>query len=267
MAMTFVPSTSSSFRPTLIRCANSNERRALFSRIAPVYDNLNDLLSLGQHRIWKRMAVSWTGAKMGDRVLDVCCGSGDLSFLLSDQVGSHGKVIGLDFSKDQLLFASSRQESLSKNCFTNIDTIGDMGRFNGLLQDRWVEGDALDLPFSDGWFDAITMGYGLRNVVDKQKAMQEIFRVLKTGSTVSILDFNKSNELLTSAFTEWMIDNIVVPVATGYGLSEEYRYLKSSIREFLTGKELEKLALEVGFSAARHYEIGGGLMGCLVAKR
>ncbi|KAG5062084.1 hypothetical protein JHK85_003267 [Glycine max] len=198
------------------------------------------------------MAVSWTGAKMGDRVLDVCCGSGDLSFLLSDQVGSHGKVIGLDFSKDQLLFASSRQESLSKNCFTNIE---------------WVEGDALDLPFSDGWFDAITMGYGLRNVVDKQKAMQEIFRVLKTGSTVSILDFNKSNELLTSAFTEWMIDNIVVPVATGYGLSEEYRYLKSSIREFLTGKELEKLALEVGFSAARHYEIGGGLMGCLVAKR
>ncbi|KAH1260123.1 2-phytyl-1,4-beta-naphthoquinone methyltransferase, chloroplastic [Glycine max] len=243
MAMTFVPSTSSSFRPTLIRCANSNERRALFSRIAPVYDNLNDLLSLGQHRIWKRMAVSWTGAKMGGPC--VGCVLWKWGFVLS-------LVIGLDFSKDQLLFASSRQESLSKNCFTNIE---------------WVEGDALDLPFSDGWFDAITMGYGLRNVVDKQKAMQEIFRVLKTGSTVSILDFNKSNELLTSAFTEWMIDNIVVPVATGYGLSEEYRYLKSSIREFLTGKELEKLALEVGFSAARHYEIGGGLMGCLVAKR
>ncbi|KAH1260118.1 2-phytyl-1,4-beta-naphthoquinone methyltransferase, chloroplastic [Glycine max] len=218
MAMTFVPSTSSSFRPTLIRCANSNERRALFSRIAPVYDNLNDLLSLGQHRIWKRMAVSWTGAKMGGPC--VGCVLWKWGFVLS-------LVIGLDFSKDQLLFASSRQESLSKNCFTNIE---------------WVEGDALDLPFSDGWFDAITMGYGLRNVVDKQKAMQEIFR-------------------------EWMIDNIVVPVATGYGLSEEYRYLKSSIREFLTGKELEKLALEVGFSAARHYEIGGGLMGCLVAKR
>ncbi|KAK8471906.1 hypothetical protein PHAVU_002G064000 [Phaseolus vulgaris] len=240
---TFVPS-SSIFRPTLIRC--TNDRRALFNRIAPVYDNLNDLLSVGQHRVWKRMAVSWTGAKLGDRVLDVCCGSGDLSFLLSH------KVIGLDFSKDQLSIASSRQQLLSKKCFTNIE---------------WVEGDALDLPFMDGWFDAITMGYGLRNVVDKHKAMQEIFRVLKTGSTVSILDFNKSNESLTSAITEWMIDNVVVPVASGYGLSEEYKYLKSSIREFLTGKELEKLALEVGFSAARHYEIGGGLMGCLVAKR
>ncbi|QCD90657.1 2-phytyl-1,4-beta-naphthoquinone methyltransferase, chloroplastic [Vigna unguiculata] len=241
---------SSIFRPTLIRC--TNERRALFNRIAPVYDNLNDLLSLGQHRVWKRMAVSWTGAKLGDRVLDVCCGSGDLSFLLSDKVGCDGKVIGLDFSKDQLSIASSRQQLLSKKCFTNIE---------------WVEGDALDLPFMDGWFDAITMGYGLRNVVDKHKAMQEIFRVLRAGSTVSILDFNKSNESLTSAITEWMIDNVVVPVASGYGLSEEYRYLKSSIREFLTGKELEKLAFEVGFSDARHYEIGGGLMGCLVAKR
>ncbi|XP_020217563.1 2-phytyl-1,4-beta-naphthoquinone methyltransferase, chloroplastic [Cajanus cajan] len=249
---TFVPSSSSSstFRPTLLRC--SNERRELFSRIAPVYDNLNDLLSLGQHRVWKRMAVSWTGVKFGDRALDVCCGSGDLSFLLSDKVGSHGKVIGLDFSKDQLSIASSRQCSLSKKRFTNIE---------------WVEGDALDLPFSDGWFDAITMGYGLRNVVDKRKAMQEILRVLKAGATVSILDFNKSDDSLASSVTEWMIDNIVVPVASVYDLSEEYRYLKSSIREFLTGKELEKLALEVGFSAAQHYEIGGGLMGCLVAKR
>ncbi|KAF7809321.1 2-phytyl-1,4-beta-naphthoquinone methyltransferase, chloroplastic [Senna tora] len=238
------------FRCRPIRC--SNERQALFSRIAPVYDNLNDLLSLGQHRIWKRMAVSWSGAKMGDRVLDVCCGSGDLSFLLSDKVGSHGKVTGLDFSKEQLSIASSRQNLRSKNNFMNIE---------------WVEGDALDLPFADGWFDAITMGYGLRNVVDKRKAMQEILRVLKAGSRVSILDFNKSDEPLTTSVTEWMIDNVVVPVASGYGLSEEYKYLKSSIREFLTGKELEKLALEVGFSTARHYEISGGLMGCLVAKR
>ncbi|KAH1260120.1 2-phytyl-1,4-beta-naphthoquinone methyltransferase, chloroplastic [Glycine max] len=244
MAMTFVPSTSSSFRPTLIRCANSNERRALFSRIAPVYDNLNDLLSLGQHRIWKRMAVSWTGAKMGGPCVGCVLWKWGfvLSLVRSSWLSWQGSAIvclisaGITFKELLHKYRSSFAIVLY------LSTIGDMGRFNGLLQDRWVEGDALDLPFSDGWFDAITMGYGLRNVVDKQKAMQEIFR-------------------------EWMIDNIVVPVATGYGLSEEYRYLKSSIREFLTGKELEKLALEVGFSAARHYEIGGGLMGCLVAKR
>ncbi|XP_015965030.1 2-phytyl-1,4-beta-naphthoquinone methyltransferase, chloroplastic-like [Arachis duranensis] len=241
-------SSSSNFRPAPLCC--SNDRQALFNRIAPVYDNLNDLLSLGQHRIWKRMTVSWAGAKAGDHVLDICCGSGDLSFLLSQKVGSDGKVTGLDFSKEQLLIASSKQHS--KNCFSNIE---------------WIEGDALNLPFSDGSFDAITMGYGLRNVVDRPKAMQEILRVLKAGSRVAILDFNKSEELLTSTITEWIIDNVVVPVASAYGLLEDYKYLKTSIRGFLTGKELEKLALEVGFSSARHYELSGGLMGCMVAMR
>ncbi|OMO80150.1 UbiE/COQ5 methyltransferase [Corchorus olitorius] len=211
----------SRFKRRPVRCAV--ERQELFNRIAPVYDNLNDLLSLGQHRIWKRMAVSWSGL-----------------------------VKGLDFSKEQLSIASSRQYLLSKACYNNIE---------------WVEGDALDLPFSNGYFDAITMGYGLRNVVDKRQAMREMFRVLKPGSRVSILDFNKTTQLLTAMFQEWMIDNVVVPTATVYGLAKEYQYLKTSIKEFLTGEELEKLALEVGFSKARHYEIGGGLMGNLVATR
>ncbi|KAH7510691.1 hypothetical protein FEM48_ZijujUnG0092300 [Ziziphus jujuba var. spinosa] len=220
---------------------------------------------------------------MEDSVLDLCCGSGDLAFLLSEKVGSQGKVIGLDFSKELLSVASSRQKLLSKPCYENIE---------------WVEGDALDLPFSDGYFDGITMGYGLRNVVDKRRAMQEIFRVLKEGSRVSILDFNKSNVPITALIQvlefksfdsllfhlEWTIDNVVVPVATNYGLADEYRYLKSSINEFLTGlwkdgtigdhkcyfctgKELERLTLEVGFSKARHYEISGGFMGNLVATR
>ncbi|OMO78292.1 UbiE/COQ5 methyltransferase [Corchorus capsularis] len=240
----------SRFKRRPVRCAV--ERQDLFNRIAPVYDNLNDLLSLGQHRIWKRMAVSWSGAKPGDSVLDLCCGSGDLTFLMSEKVGSYGRVKGLDFSKEQLSIASSRQYFLSKACYNNIE---------------WVEGDALDLPFSNGYFDAITMGYGLRNVVDKRQAMREMFRVLKPGSRVSILDFNKTTQLLTAMFQEWMIDNVVVPTATVYGLAKEYQYLKTSIKEFLTGEELEKLALEVGFSKARHYEIGGGLMGNLVATR
>ncbi|KAM2113427.1 hypothetical protein ACFX1Q_022109 [Malus domestica] len=231
---------------------SSTERQALFNRIAPVYDNLNDLLSLGQHRIWKRMAVSWSGAKMGETVLDLCCGSGDLAFLLSEKVGSNGKVIGLDFSKEQLSVASSRQKLKSKACYLNIE---------------WVEGDATELPFSDGHLDAITMAYGLRNVVDKHKAMKEIFRVLKAGSRVSILDFNKSTNPIVSSVQDLMIDNVVVPVASGFGLEEDYKYLKISITEFLTGDELEKLALDVGFSNARYYEIGGSLMGNLVATR
>ncbi|KAA3465797.1 2-phytyl-1,4-beta-naphthoquinone methyltransferase, chloroplastic-like [Gossypium australe] len=241
---------TSRFKRHSVRCAS--DRQQLFNRIAPVYDNLNDLLSLGQHRIWKRMAVSWSGAKTGDSLLDLCCGSGDLTFLMSEKAGADGKVIGLDFSKEQLSIASSRRYLLSKACYNNIE---------------WVEGDALDLPFSNGYFDAITMGYGLRNVIDKRRAMQEMFRVLKPGSRVSILDFNKSMQPFTALFQEWMIDNVVVPTATVYGLAKEYQYLKTSIDEFLTGKELEKLALDAGFSYARHYEISGGLMGDLVAAR
>ncbi|KAF2286718.1 hypothetical protein GH714_023951 [Hevea brasiliensis] len=245
------------FRNRPVRC--TNERRALFSRIAPVYDDvhpvsplfllfyfilfhviydfflseqLNDLLSLGQHRIWKRMAVSWTGAKIGDNVLDLCCGSGDLAFLLSEKVGSSGKVTGVDFSKEQLLIASSRQQLSPKECYQNIDS----KRRYSCIEDRWLEGDATDLPFSD-------------------------------CAKASVLDFNKSTQPFVASFQEWMIDNVVLPVASAYGLAKEYEYLKSSIREFLTGKELEELALEAGFSTAKHYEISGGLMGNLVATR
>ncbi|XP_038976802.1 2-phytyl-1,4-beta-naphthoquinone methyltransferase, chloroplastic-like isoform X1 [Phoenix dactylifera] len=253
MASAAPPPASSSWgcgRRRRVRC--SAERQGLFSRIAPVYDNLNEVLSLGQHRIWKRMSVSWAGAKRSDRVLDLCCGSGDLAFLLSQKVGPDGQVSALDFSKDQLLIATARQDLYWKACYKNIE---------------WIEGDALELPFADSYFDAITVGYGLRNLLDKHKAMKEIFRVLKPGSRVSILDFNKSTSTLITQSQEWMIDNVVVPVASNYGFSREYRYLKASIAEYLTGKELEKLAKEVGFSDAKHYEIAGGLMGNLVAAR
>ncbi|CAI9761749.1 unnamed protein product [Fraxinus pennsylvanica] len=240
------------FKQRPFRCSAAAERQTLFNRIAPVYDNLNDLFSLGNHRIWKRMAVSWSGAKEGDNVLDLCCGSGDLAFLLSEKVGLNGQVTALDFSKEQLQIAASRQQMRSKPCYENI---------------KWVEGNAVDLPFSDSYFDAITIGYGLRNVVDRPKAMEEMCRVLKKGSKVSVLDFNKSTHPIAISFQDWVIDNVIVPVASGYGLASEYEYLKNSIKEYLTGDELEKIALAAGFSAAKHYEFSGGFMGNLVATR
>ncbi|PKA56697.1 2-phytyl-1,4-beta-naphthoquinone methyltransferase, chloroplastic [Apostasia shenzhenica] len=229
----------------------STDRRKLFNRIAPVYDNLNDLLSLGQHRIWKRMCVSWSGAKKGDTVLDLCCGSGDLTFLLSEKVGLGGEVAALDFSREQLSIASARQQLLWNDCYKNI---------------KWIEGDALNLPFEGSYFDAVTVGYGLRNLDNKQKAMQEILRVLKPGSKVSILDFGKSNSALVRLAQEWAIDNVVVPIASFHGFTEEYKYLKTSISEFLTGNEQEMLAKDVGFTDAKHYPIAAGLMGNLVAR-
>ncbi|XP_058193114.1 2-phytyl-1,4-beta-naphthoquinone methyltransferase, chloroplastic isoform X4 [Rhododendron vialii] len=203
------------FRPRRRPVLCTAERQALFSRIAPVYDSLNDVLSLGQHRIWKR-------------------------------------------------------QERETRCWICVVEAG-IWRFSCLRKlvpmARWVEGNALELPFSDCYFDAITMGYGLRNVINFHKAMEEMYRVLKPSSKVSILDFNKSTDTFSASIQEWMIDNVVVPVANGYGLAEEYKYLKSSIQDFLTGKELEELALEVGFTNSKHFEIGGGLMGNLVATR
>ncbi|KAE8814975.1 2-phytyl-1,4-beta-naphthoquinone methyltransferase, chloroplastic [Hordeum vulgare] len=120
---------------------------------------LNDVLSLGQHRTWKGICVSWSKAKRGDRVLDLCCGSGDLAFLLSQKVDLDGEVMGVDFSGQQLQTAASRHDQRWKACYKNI---------------KWIEGGALDLPFTDRYFDAVTFGYGLHNVVDKPKAMREI---------------------------------------------------------------------------------------------
>ncbi|XP_022887651.1 2-phytyl-1,4-beta-naphthoquinone methyltransferase, chloroplastic isoform X2 [Olea europaea var. sylvestris] len=196
--------------------------------------------------------LSMIMAKEGDNVLDLCCGSGDLAFLLSEKVGPNGQVTALDFSKEQLQIAASRQRMRFKPCYKNI---------------KWVEGNAVDLPFSDSYFDGITIGYGLRNVVDRPKAIEEMCRVLKKGSKVSVLDFNKSTHPIAISFQDWVIDNVIVPVASGYGLGSEYEYLKNSIKKYLTGDELEKIALEAGFSTAKHYEFSGGLMGNLVASR
>ncbi|CAI5956016.1 unnamed protein product [Closterium sp. NIES-64] len=219
---------------------------------ATLVRNLNDWLSLGQHRVWKRMTVGWSRARPGDTALDICCGSGDLSLLLAEKVGPSGRVVGLDFAAQQLVVAAQKQQD--SYSARRVDM-------------RWVEGDALALPFDANSFDAVTMGYGLRNVTSIPRALQEIHRVLKAGSSAAILDFNHTEDPLVAAFQEFALQNAVVPVARMFGLSEEYEYLLPSIRRFPTGRQQEQLAKDAGFSKAVHYEIGGGLMGVLVLQK
>lgn len=228
------------------------ERQKLFNNIAPMYDRLNNWLSLGQHHIWKRMTVNWSKAKKGDKVVDICCGSGDITFLLADKVGKSGSVIGIDFSEEQLAVAAKRQKE-------------DLGTYG--IDMRWVEGDALSLPFQDSEFDAVTMGYGLRNVIDIPLSLREIRRVLKPGSTAAILDFNNSSTPLVSTVQGFMLDNVVVPIADRFGVIEEYKYLRPSIERFPTGRRQVELAREAGFRKAVHYEVAGGLMGVLVLEK
>jgi demethylphylloquinol methyltransferase len=226
----------------------STDIQSIFNRIAPVYDRLNNDLSLGMHWVWKQMTVSWSGAKPGDTCLDLCCGSGDLTQLLAKQVRPMGNVIGADFAPAQLTIAAERVA----NIYPPLDCI------------NWVEADALNLPFADNYFDAATMGYGLRNVTDIPRSLAELHRVLKTDAKVAILDFHRPSNNVFRRFQQWYLDAIVVPKATQLDMMEEYAYLNPSLDRFPTGSEQVKLGLAAGFSHATHYPIASGMMGVLV---
>lgn len=224
--------------------------QALFNRIAPVYDQLNNSLSFGQHRIWKRMTVKWSGAKPGDTCVDLCCGSGDIAQLLAEKVGRTGQVYGADFSAAQLEVARDRSE---RRCLKPPI--------------QWIEADVLDLPFSDGQFDCATMGYGLRNVTDIPRSLKEIHRVLKPGGNAAILDMHRPQNDWVRVFQEWYLDEVVVPMAQRFDLTEEYAYIAPSLDKFPIGSEQVQLAHAAGFSRATHYAIAGGTMGVLVVKK
>jgi demethylphylloquinol methyltransferase len=218
--------------------------QALFDRIAPVYDDLNQVLSLGQHKIWKQMALKWAAPQPGDTALDICCGSGDVALMLADKVGPTGQVYGLDFAAAQLQIAQARSAH-----YPNI---------------TWMQGDALQLPFEADQFDCITMSYGLRNVQDISVALKEIHRVLQPGAKAAILDMHRPDNPLVRGFQQWYLDAVVVPAAQRMGMTEEYAYIAPSLDRFPIGADQVALAQQAGFESAIHYPIAEGTMGVLV---
>ncbi|MEM9121581.1 MAG: bifunctional demethylmenaquinone methyltransferase/2-methoxy-6-polyprenyl-1,4-benzoquinol methylase UbiE [Cyanobacteria bacterium P01_F01_bin.56] len=229
---------------------SAQEIQQLFERIAPVYDDFNQQLSWGLHRVWKQMAIDWSGAATGQTCLDVCCGSGDLALLLARQIGQSGRVYGLDFSPAQLAIA--RQKAARQFRLASL---------------HWVEGDALLLPFDEQQFDAATIAYGLRNLTDLPQGLRELKRVLKPAAKAAILDFLQPQSAWLKQFQQWYLETIVVPTAQQCGMTDEYAYISPSVDRFPLGPEQVQLALEAGFSDAIHYPIAGGLMGMLVLTR
>ncbi len=196
------------------------------------------------------MAVTWSQPHPGAICLDVCCGSGDLARLLAKQVGTTGEVYGVDFSAAQLAIA--RQRTMQSIPPPPI---------------HWVEGDALNLPFEANTFDAATMGYGLRNVVDIPGSLNELHRVLKPGAKVAILDFHRPNNTQLRAFQQWYLETLVVPTAERLGLRDEYAYISPSLDRFPKGEQQVTLARQAGFREIIHYPIASGMMGVLVATK
>ncbi len=224
----------------------------IFDRIAPVYDRFNDLLSLGQHRIWKKMALRWGEPQQGEKWLDLCCGSGDMTALVAQQVAPHGQAIGVDFSKNLLAIASDKAKNYSpktQKCLT------------------WQEGNVLSLPFAENSFDGATLAYGLRNVANIPRCLSELHRVLKNGASAAILDFHRPSDRLMQTFQDFYLERVVVPLADRFEMTDEYAYIAPSLARFPIGAEQVKLAKAAGFSQATHYAIANGMMGILVLQK
>ncbi len=225
---------------------SADDINSIFNRIAPIYDRLNDSLSWGSHRIWKKMALRFAEPLPGEVWLDLCCGSGDMAGLLAQKVAPTGRVYGVDFAESQLAIAK--------------------GKFPAHIHKyiHWQLGDALNVPFATATFDGVTIAYGLRNVVDMRQCLQEVYRVLKAGGRAVILDFHLPYNFLWRQFQQFYLSNIVVPTAKIYGMEQEYAYIFPSLLRFPQGRAQEQLALSCGFHSATHYAIAGGMMGILL---
>ncbi len=221
--------------------------RQLFDQIAPSYDRLNDRLSLGLHRLWKRQAVAVLAPRPGQRLVDLCCGTGDLALLLAERVRPGGQVLGLDAAEAPLMLARRRAAR------------------RPWLALEWRLGDALATGLPQGWADGAVMAYGLRNLADPGAGLVELRRLLRPGGRAAVLDFNRPEDPagLVARFQRLYLRQVVVPLARQAQLEAHYAYLEASLARFPTGPGQEQLARDAGFAQARHRPLAAGQMGLL----
>jgi demethylmenaquinone methyltransferase/2-methoxy-6-polyprenyl-1,4-benzoquinol methylase len=206
--------------------------RRLFDRIAPVYDAMNRIMTAGLDRSWRRLAAEAV-VQPGDRALDACCGTGDLALEAERQGGT---VVGLDFAPLMLERARSKSSTVD-----------------------WQEGDLLALPFADDAFDAATVGFGVRNVADLERAFRELHRVLRPGGRLAVLEITQPRGLLRPFFALWF-DRIVPLLGRVLPGGSAYTYLPASVRRFPTAEELATLLEQVGFEDVRIRLLGGSIV-------
>jgi demethylmenaquinone methyltransferase/2-methoxy-6-polyprenyl-1,4-benzoquinol methylase len=218
--------------------------RGVFDSVAGKYDLMNDLMSAGLHRLWKRFAVEATHVRPGMRVLDLAGGTGDLALDFARRVGDAGVVVLTDINAAMLGVGRRRLE--------------DRGVVGNL---RYALADAERLPFADQRFDAVTIAFGLRNVTDKEAALREMHRVLRPGGRVLILEFSEvRSEPLKLAYDAWSFG--VLPLLGRFIANDEdsYRYLAESIRKHPPQEELAAMMEDAGFADVRYRNLTGGIV-------
>ena len=206
--------------------------RSMFDRIAPVYDVMNRVMTAGLDRRWRGLTVEAV-VQPGARVLDACCGTGDLA-VAAEREG--GFVTGLDFSGEMLARARRKSGTVA-----------------------WVQGDLLAMPFADGAFDAATVGFGVRNVADLRAGLLELRRVLRPGGRLAILEITQPRGPLTPFFSLWF-DRLVPLLGRALPGGKAYTYLPASVRRFPGAEDLAALIDASGFEGARFRLFGGSIV-------
>ena len=222
----------------------------VFDSVAHRYDLMNDLMSFGIHRLWKRFTIEISGVRRGQRVLDLAGGTGDLARALATRVGRSGLVVLADIN-DTMLQEGRRR-------------LIDSG-FAGRVSIAQV--DAENLPFMDASFDCVTMAFGLRNVTDKMAALKSVYRVLKPGGKLVILEFSKPADALRPAYDLYSFR--ILPLLGKLVARDEssYRYLAESIRMHPDQQELLAMLEDAGFERCRYSNLAGGIVALHIGYR
>ena len=213
--------------------------RAMFDRIAPVYDAMNRATTLGLDGRWRRLAAA-SAVRPGDRVLDAACGTGDLAVAARD---AGGHVTGLDFSGRMLERARRKSDAI-----------------------EWVQGDVLALPFDDASFDAATIGFGIRNVADLNEGLRELARVVRPGGRLAVLEITRPKGVLRPFFKLWF--DLLIPLAGKLlpgGVA--YSYLPASVRRFPGPDDLADALRRAGFADVSYRLLAGGIVSLHVGQR
>lgn len=216
----------------------------VFHSVADKYDLMNDLLSFGIHRLWKRFTIDCSGVRKGQKVLDLAGGTGDFTAKFSRLVGETGQVILADINDSML--------QVGREKLRNLGVVGNV---------EYVQANAEMLPFADNTFDCIVISFGLRNVTDKDKALRSMYRVLKPGGRLLVLEFSKPILAPLSKIYNFYSFNILPKVGeVVVNDADSYRYLAESIRVHPEQSVLEQMMIDAGFEQTQYFNLTAGIV-------